>query len=442
MTIAATTYTNLKTALGNQLEAEIKEQEQNALFREAFEWRFEFPEVLDEAGAFRGFDVVMGNPPYGVGFTPEAKKILVEQFPTLNYRLESYVAFIEQGLRLLSSTGFLAYIIPDTFLTLDFTANLRKLLLDKSQIQEIFTMPSTVFPDAVVDVVMLSVQNAVVSMEPIQIKRFDKRATRFSMDAPAKSFLIEPLLWRKTQLFLLLEAHEVEMLEQIMSVSQPLSTYVVGISGIKAYQTGKGKPAQTKTVVETKPYTASEQLTDEWKPYYEGKHVLKYSTSWGKDSWLHYGTWLAEPREPSVFLGEKLLVRKIVSDTLLATYTDEESYCNTLLFLLKLKPDSSYSYFFILALLNSRIMARIIKMRLEIDVTDLFPQIMLSNILDLPIPAATPAEQAAIAALVQQILDAKAADPTGHGPTADTAALEAAVDAAVAALYGVALPAA
>ena len=53
----------------------------------------------------------------------------------------------------------------------------------------------------------------------------------------------------------------------------------------------------------------------------------------------------------------------------------------------------------------------------------------------LPIPAATPAEQAAIVALVQQILAAKAADPA-----ADTAAPEAAIDAAVAALYGVALP--
>lgn len=54
----------------------------------------------------------------------------------------------------------------------------------------------------------------------------------------------------------------------------------------------------------------------------------------------------------------------------------------------------------------------------------------------LPIPAATSAEQAAIAALVQAILDAKAADPA-----ADTSAPEAAVDAAVAALYGVAVPA-
>jgi hypothetical protein len=50
--------------LANQLDAEIRTHEQGALFRDAFEWRFEFPEVLDDAGAFRGFDVVIGNPPY------------------------------------------------------------------------------------------------------------------------------------------------------------------------------------------------------------------------------------------------------------------------------------------------------------------------------------------------------------------------------------------
>ena len=54
--------------------------------------------------------------------------------------------------------------------------------------------------------------------------------------------------------------------------------------------------------------------------------------------------------------------------------------------------------------------------------------------------AATPAEQVGIAALVETILAAKAVDPTGHGPAADTSAAEAAVDARVAALYGVALP--
>ena len=56
---------------------------------------------------------------------------------------------------------------------------------------------------------------------------------------------------------------------------------------------------------------------------------------------------------------------------------------------------------------------------------------------------AAPAEQAAIDAPVQHIRAAKAAPPpTGHGPGADTAALKAPVDAAVAALVGVAVPAA
>ena len=70
-------------------------------------------------------------------------------------------------------------------------------------------------------------------------------------------------------------------------------------------------------------------------------------------------------------------------------------------------------------------------------IKDNFFQYKPKYVSQLPIPAATPAQQAAIAGQVQAILAAKAADPA-----ADTRAAEAAVDAAVAALYGVALPAA
>ncbi|MBK8701228.1 MAG: Eco57I restriction-modification methylase domain-containing protein [Saprospiraceae bacterium] len=47
-----------------QLEKEIEEIKANKIFENAFEWRFEFPEVLNENGDFVGFDVVIGNPPY------------------------------------------------------------------------------------------------------------------------------------------------------------------------------------------------------------------------------------------------------------------------------------------------------------------------------------------------------------------------------------------
>lgn len=42
----------------------VEEIESGAIWQNAFEWRFEFPEVLNEEGDFVGFDVVIGNPPY------------------------------------------------------------------------------------------------------------------------------------------------------------------------------------------------------------------------------------------------------------------------------------------------------------------------------------------------------------------------------------------
>lgn len=46
------------------LEKEIEEIKANKIYENAFEWRFEFPEVLNDKGDFVGFDVVIGNPPY------------------------------------------------------------------------------------------------------------------------------------------------------------------------------------------------------------------------------------------------------------------------------------------------------------------------------------------------------------------------------------------
>jgi hypothetical protein len=47
-----------------KFEAEIREIKDNKIYENAFEWRFEFPEVLDDNGEYVGFDVVIGNPPY------------------------------------------------------------------------------------------------------------------------------------------------------------------------------------------------------------------------------------------------------------------------------------------------------------------------------------------------------------------------------------------
>ena len=56
-----------QTKLENEISSitkQIDEIKDNKLFENAFEWRFEFPEVLNDEGDFVGFDVVIGNPPY------------------------------------------------------------------------------------------------------------------------------------------------------------------------------------------------------------------------------------------------------------------------------------------------------------------------------------------------------------------------------------------
>ena len=45
-------------------QSELKNVVNNKIYENAFEWRFEFPQVLDVDGNFIGFDVVIGNPPY------------------------------------------------------------------------------------------------------------------------------------------------------------------------------------------------------------------------------------------------------------------------------------------------------------------------------------------------------------------------------------------
>ncbi|MFD0794633.1 Eco57I restriction-modification methylase domain-containing protein [Mucilaginibacter litoreus] len=81
----------------------INEIKNNKIYENAFEWRFEFPEVLDNDGLFVGFDIVIGNPPYGV---------------SINVGLatsESYILFYIQGIDILKTKGQLAFITPDSW---------------------------------------------------------------------------------------------------------------------------------------------------------------------------------------------------------------------------------------------------------------------------------------------------------------------------------------
>jgi len=107
------------------------EQKIKTFYSNAFEWSFEFPEVLDDDGNFVGFDVVIGNPPYidyrKIEESIASNKNLIISFKSNRPNLYQY--FIERGDQLLKSKGFLSFINPNQFLSTDSALELRKYLL-------------------------------------------------------------------------------------------------------------------------------------------------------------------------------------------------------------------------------------------------------------------------------------------------------------------------
>jgi len=156
--------------------------------------------------------------------------------------------------------------------------------------------------------------------------------------------------------------------------------------GLKKREVGKGTPPQTKEIRDTKPFTSIKKENKDWLPFFEGKHIERNKLLWDQNNWILYGGWLAAPREKQNFEGEKILIRKIVSDRLIAHYIPKTSYCNTLLFILKIM-DGGFTYPYVLSILNSKLIGWYYKHKFQISDEDTFPQIMIRDIMKFPIYA-------------------------------------------------------
>src|SRR5690606_33191626 len=101
----------------------------NKIFENAFEWRFEFPEVLNDEGEFVGFDVIIGNPPYvRQEELIELKKYLQQSYNSFVGTADLFVYFVELGLKSLKSNGNFAYIIPNKWMKAGYGKKLRDIV--------------------------------------------------------------------------------------------------------------------------------------------------------------------------------------------------------------------------------------------------------------------------------------------------------------------------
>lgn len=320
----------------------------------AFQWEEEFASVFKQGG----FDAVVGNPPYGATLYPLEKAYLQGTYKHQSYQLDSYLLFIELSIsKLLRKDGRWGMIIPNPWLTNLKQGRLRRLVMGSTRVSKIVHFRYPVFKKVVVDTEVVILQQGggkggqpsvhIVPREPIgylleeaQVVGGNQDDWLESADKPINIFL---------------SADERLLRDKVFGQPFVISDLLKVNVGVKPYQTGKGKPAQTKEMVKERVFDASSKLGSEYRQYLRGKDIGRYEIKPIEERFLKYGPWLAEPRPAANFNSEaKILVRQTGDEIIAAIDTSKYLCLNNLHVLEPRNP--TIDPFMILALLNSRLL--------------------------------------------------------------------------------------
>ncbi len=274
--------------LKNEISAlEQKIADINVKYKNAFEWRFEFPEVLDDDGNFTGFDIVIGNPPY----------IRQEELGTLkDYLKKDYKVFVssgdiffyfyELGFKILNKDGKFAF-INNTFDKTNAGKMLREFVLEQFSVKEYIDFTSVTVFDGLTTYPIILVAEKSEPTNKFNFLKFSKNIDKNSQALFDKNLFssistnsLNSSAWN------FLNPNENELLQKINKHDSIFDIYGKCYRGII---TGLNEAFITEN-----------NLGDyfELKPVYEGKDIKKWNVPepfkqmivfQNKSTWENYG---------------------------------------------------------------------------------------------------------------------------------------------------------
>ncbi len=260
-------------------------QDENERYANALEWRFEFPEVLNDEGDFLGFDCIIGNPPYiRQEHIKDLKPLLQKQYPDFyNSTADIYTYFFALSYHLLKEKGFNAFITSNKYARAKYGAKLRELLLKKTTIVSYMELSALkVFESATVDT---SIMNFIKQTPPKE-SRFkyyeptpdDKSNLKNAHSLPMKQNALS------TESFIFANASFLDLRDKMESVGTPLKDWDIQI--YRGILTGANEAfiitTEKREEILNACKTQEERKRTEAliKPILRGKDIKRYSYEW------------------------------------------------------------------------------------------------------------------------------------------------------------------
>ncbi|EHU3483130.1 class I SAM-dependent DNA methyltransferase [Campylobacter coli] len=159
-----------------------------------FEWRFEFPEILDDDGNFKGFDLIIGNPPYIKENDNKDLFTNTKKLRTYQGKMDIWYHFVGRGFDILKNNGYLAFIATNNWVTNSGAKKLRNIVLEESQILSLVDFSSFMVFDSA------SIQTMIMQFQKIKPpKNYEFHFAKITTQTPIYEDALSLLKNEKTQ---------------------------------------------------------------------------------------------------------------------------------------------------------------------------------------------------------------------------------------------------
>lgn len=409
----------LKEKINFYLQKILTTANQFSAYKITFDFRYFFSEVFH--GPFSGFDIVIGNPPYGAKLSKDEKDIYKVMFHDVHMRTpDTFNYFISKSFTLLKPDGVLAFIVPNNLLFQNENTKTRQLLINHNYLKRVINLGDNTFENADVPTcifVGLKKKEAEYYIEYSDNRK--ERIEEIDFFSPQKS-LLNSEIKDVPDMVIGVSSSGVKLMKDIEAKSYTINEIALevasGIStgGDKIFRIPKQfaeenqfeqeilKPVlvggeidkyKTQNTEHCLIYSYKKSNTDKLKNVFEylkpfeEKLSQKRETKNGTLPWwcLHWH------RYPELFEGEKIIMRQ-TSDSIRATYDDKGYYVLNSILIFKINPQYDISYKYALMALNSKMNNLIYKNNTQ-EEGRTFAEVKPQNVRKLFIPKISKADQ-------------------------------------------------